>query len=49
VRDVTLRGAAPGDMQRCASTAIRSWRFPPSESGASVSFPVVFQPTVIKP
>jgi serine/threonine-protein kinase len=49
VHDVTLRGAAPGDMQRCATTAMRSWRFPGSDTGTSVSFPVVFQPTVVKP
>jgi hypothetical protein len=49
VHDVRLRGAAPGDMQRCATTAMRSWRFPQSDTGASVSFPVVFQPTVVKP
>ena len=49
VRDVTLRGDAPPDMRRCASDAMHAWRFPAADAPSSVMFPVVFQPTVVKP
>jgi hypothetical protein len=47
VQAVDLHGDAPEIMRPCAEHAIRAWRFPSGDAATEISFPVVFQPSVI--